>query len=458
MKSTLVILLLFIKLNLALGQTFDQPVDQVVDTSVVNLADPIKKIETDSIAFIQSTESCEEVVNHHMAIVEQSEKFIFSLVQKSISSLTAYDITMLQKILTARFLHLKKAVDMYRDADGTPTCSPRTYGSAIAVYDFTQLGQQALKDNKLRRIILDFTNFPPYQLTRLKELYDHYTSAPVIQDLLEQINDEKLVLPENLVIDSNRNNGSFVALSDVAINGTTGIVSGAARLWGFISDHLKWRNGHLNKNQEVLELMEQNLKPLDLIYEKRTYVLSNYTIPGHWGHVAVYLGTKEQVQALGLWDKDYFAPFRKAIESGKTIIEVRKKGVNYVSLEDFLNLDEIAITRLNNIKNASDIYEELSEQVDKQYDFAFDAQSSDKITCAELVAFSFGDIHWPETQTLFQMSLKPDDLAVLTLFKNSPMDFVLALKGGRHNTFSVRTLDEWKKMFKVKNPDELVYE
>lgn len=424
------------------------------------ILDPLKTLEIKSSEFINGSESCEEVLTNQVAIVDQSEKFILSLVSKKSIDITAYEITMLQKILTNRFLHLTKAVNMYRDSAGEAVCSPKIMGSAIAIYDFTELGKKALKDSKLRRIILNFTNFPKYKLTKFKELYDHYTSKEVIQDLLERINEEKITLPSSLIInEETRGGGSFYAISDVALSGTNSMVSGATRVWGFISDHLKWRNGHLNQNIEAIEAVRGNLKPLDLIYEKRNFTLSNYTIPGHWGHVAVWLGSKEELQDMGIWDEEYFAPFRKFVEDGKNIIEIRKKGMNAVALEDFMNLDEIAITRVSDaLINAAAIFEELAEQIDKKYDFTFNAQSSDKLTCSEFIAFSYGDIHWPETKALFQISIKPDDLAILTLYKNSPVEFVLALKGNKDRSYDQLNFDDWKELFGKRALGELVYQ
>jgi hypothetical protein len=424
------------------------------------LTDPLKLIELQSAEFTKSTESCDEVLSNHISVVAASEKYILSLVSKKSIELSAYEINMLQKILTNRFLHLAKAVNMYKEVEGISFCSPKLLGPAIAVYDFTELGSGALKDTKLRRIILNFTTFPRYQLTKLKELYDHYTSETVISDLIEKMNEEKITLPANLVINPDTHgDGSFENLGDVSMKGATSIVSGATRVWGFISDRLKWRDGRLNGNNEAYEQIRGTLKPLDLLYEKRTFTLTNYTIPGHWGHVAVWLGTKEELIEMGIWDKEFFAPFRKPIEEGKNIIEIRKKGINFISLHDFINLDEIAVTRVSNAaNNASEIYEEISEQLDKTYDFTFNVQTSDKLTCSEFIAYSYGDIHWPETQALGQVSIKPDDIAILTLYKNSPAEFVLYLKGKKNHLFEEKSFDDWKNLFTKSTKGELVYQ
>lgn len=418
--------------------------------------DPVKQIIKTSSIHINSDETCDEVLSNHIAIVESSEKYIISLVSKKNIELSAHNINMLQKIMTNRFLHLQKAVNMYEEIDGVSLCAPTSLGTAIAIYDFVELGKQALKDTKLRRTILNFTNFPKYKLSKLKILYDHYTSDEVINDLLEEMREENVTLPPNLIIEQDASKGSFDDFSDIPLKGVVSVVSGAARVWGFISDHLKWRSGRLNKNAEALQLLKSKLKPLDLLFEKRTFTLSNYTIPGHWGHVAVWLGTKEELIAMGVWEEDFFKPFRRQVEDGKNIVEVRKKGINYPSLEEFLNLDEIAVTRVANAQqNPLEIFRELSEQLDKTYDFTFNIQNSDKLTCSELIAFTYGDIQWPETETLGQVSIKPDEIAIMTLYQNAPSEFVLFLKGKKNHSFEEKSFESWKKLFSKKLKKEV---
>ncbi|MBY0415764.1 MAG: hypothetical protein K2Q18_16440, partial [Bdellovibrionales bacterium] len=239
--------------------------------------------------------------------------------------------------------------------------------------------------------------------------------------------------------------------SDSAINGAGTVVAGGARIWGFISDHLKWRSGRLNENKEIKELVESKLRPLDLVYEKRTFVLSNYTIPGHWGHVGIWLGTKEELISLKIWDKDYFRPYQKYVLEGKKIVEIRKKGANFQGLDTFLNLDEFAITRFTDILvNAEEVYKEIFSQLEKEYDFKFDARTADKITCAELISFSYGDIKWPESKALFQVTLRPDDIGRLTLNKDSGEELILYLKGNKKAPPSILNFEDWKKVFETK--------
>ena len=117
-----------------------------------------------------------------------------------------------------------------------------------------------------------------------------------------------------------------------------------------------------------------------------------------------------------------------------------------------MNLDEVAVTRVKNISISNEeIFTELSKHIKKKYDFKFDARSADKITCAELVAFSYGDLIWHETKTLFQTSISPDDMALSTLDDNPNSEFILYLKGSKNNSsFDNLGLQDWAQLFKTK--------
>jgi hypothetical protein len=400
-------------------------------------------------------DDCQELLNSHIKIVDSSEALIKTLVSKNSVDITQFEVSNLQKMLTNRYAHLKQTLEAYNSENG---CKPALLGEAVAIYDFTQLGSRALNNTTTRRIVDTIVKYPKYNLTGLKKMYAQYTSHKFIQNFLEKLSEEKISLPDNMSISADINDGKFVRSSDVAVKSASAVVSGAARVWGFLSDKLKWRNGRLNKNEHVIETLKQTLKPLDMIFETRTFVLSNLTIPGHWGHVAVWLGTKEELEHTPMWEEEFFKPFREAVEAGKNIVEIRKPGMHFVSLEEFTNLDEIAVTRINGIEsNIESIMEGLADELDSQYDFTFNALTPDKITCAEMIAYTYGDIHWPGMKTILNVSLRPDDMAILSLYKNTPAEFVLYMKGKKDGSVEDKSIDDWKELFKDRLKKDLVY-
>ena len=81
-------------------------------------------------------------------------------------------------------------------------------------------------------------------------------------------------------------------------NKLTNFLSG---FFGNIAGSIKWRNGFLYNNNAALKLAQTKLRPMDIILEKSPFVITDKFIPGYFGHVALYLGTKEQLLQYGLW-------------------------------------------------------------------------------------------------------------------------------------------------------------
>lgn len=390
---------------------------------------------------------CTTTLAEHVELITTTDTYIRQINEHA-GQISSYEITQLQKKLTKRFLSLKNLFNVYDDE--VLNCPTKIMPTAVAIYDFSKIGDTVFSSKVLRRVVLGFVKHPDYKLTDFKAYYDRYTNKKLIKYIQEKIEkSEEIDQAEKDQFESIEGSPSTIAVSDYGIKGTTSVVAGIARAWGFISDHLSWREGRMKDNKEVKALLLSKLKPLDLVYEKRTFVLSNYTIPGHFGHVGIWLGTKEELIALNVWDQEYFKPFRAQVEAGNSIIEIRKQGINYQSLDSFINLDEMAVTRVKNIlDNAEYVFSNLSEQLNKQYDFKFDARSADKLTCTELIAFSYGDIQWHETKTLFQVSLRPDDMALTTLGENASSEFVLFLKGNKDKTtFQNLGFEDWSKLF-----------
>jgi hypothetical protein len=393
---------------------------------------------------------CTSILADHVELIKTTDTY-FRQIEDHAGRISSYEITQLQKKLTKRFLSLKNLFNIYDDE--VLNCPTKILPTALAIYDFSKIGETIFSSKVLRRVVLGFVKHPAYKLTDFKAYYDRYTNKKLIYYIQEKIEkSEDIDQAAKEQFETTNGSPSTVAVSDYGVKVTTSVVAGVARAWGFISDHLSWRQGRLKDNEEAKALLVSNLKPLDLVFEKRTFVLSNYTIPGHWGHVAIWLGTKEELIALGIWDQDYFAPFRAQVEAGNSILEIRKKGINYQSLDSFINLDEIAVTRVKNIlDNAEYVFSNLAEQLNKEYDFKFDARTADKLTCTELIAFSYGDILWHQTKTLFQISLRPDDMALISLGDNAQSEFVLYLKGNKdRTTFRELALQDWSKLYSKK--------
>lgn len=237
--------------------------------------------------------------------------------------------------------------------------------------------------------------------------------------------------------------------SDNTTDAVGKVTTGASAAFGAIAGNIAWREGYLRDDKTLLEKIKNTVKPFDLLMEKKAYKFTDLTIPGHWGHIGVYLGTKKQLQEMGLWELKQLDPFRENIERGKTIFQVRRTGLVFDSITDFMNLDEMAILRVQGQIEKSKaelslVFEYLSDQLQKSYDFSFDAMTTEKITCTEIVAMSYGQIKWPMDYLLGRYTISPNNMAELAFYTGSPLKTIAYYTGDKQGTH-YRSVDEFAK-------------
>ena len=205
--------------------------------------------------------------------------------------------------------------------------------------------------------------------------------------------------------------------------------------FGAIASPIEWGNGgQLRNDKKAQNKIFNELKPLDIIFEKKGYKLTDYTIPGYWGHNAVWLGTKEQLIELGIWDKKELELFRTQIENGNSIFEMRKWGITFSNFEKWINMDAYASIRVKGIlekskKDLLKVFRIFSEQLNKKYDFGFNADTSFKITCSEVIYLAYGDYNWPTKNIFGRNTISPNDMAESAFYKDSPFQFISFVTG-----------------------------
>src|SRR5690606_10100420 len=156
---------------------------------------------------------------------------------------------------------------------------------------------------------------------------------------------------------------------------------------------------------------------------------------GHYGHIAIYLGTERQLKDLGIWEHPIIKPHQADIKRGKVILEALRPGVWLNTLEEFMNIDELTLWRQDNVHSDRDemlrIYERGFAQLGKDYDFNFDVNTLDKIVCSELIYHAFGRINWPVKYVLGRPTISPDNIAEVAYYENNPIRFVLGNRAER---------------------------
>lgn len=97
-----------------------------------------------------------------------------------------------------------------------------------------------------------------------------------------------------------------------------------------------------------------------------------------------------------------------------------------ISLEEFLQIDEIAIMRNREILNGNhsieNTYIRALAQLGKAYDFNFDVSTTSTIVCSELIFLAMGEVNWPTKYIMGRATISPDNLAELVFYSKSPID------------------------------------
>lgn len=185
-----------------------------------------------------------------------------------------------------------------------------------------------------------------------------------------------------------------------------------SKAFGNFAGSIRWRKGKMYRMAEnELDGIKKSLKPLDILLEKTAFSLTDKFIPGHYGHVAIWIGTKQEIQALGIWEHPIVKRYHQEIEEGKAIVEALRPGVQINTLKHFMNIDDLAILRAKDhisdqIKR--DYIIRSLKQVGKDYDFNFDVETRTKLICSELIYMVFEDYEWEIDRTLGRYTISPE--------------------------------------------------
>jgi hypothetical protein len=226
----------------------------------------------------------------------------------------------------------------------------------------------------------------------------------------------------------------------------TNFVSG---VFGNIVGSVRWRHGYLYDHYWAHNYLMDNLKPLDIIAEKTPFALTDLFIPGHFGHIAIYMGTEEQLREIGMWSHPKVIPLHKDIRAGKTILESIRPGSRMVSLREFLEIDEITLVRQPGLLDNPELTEKVVvgaiEQLGKKYDFNFDVHTLEKVVCSEVPYHAFGHINWPTSYLFGRYTITPDEVISLAYYDKSPIKFSMAVISNKDRKVRHISMDDMGK-------------
>ncbi len=186
-----------------------------------------------------------------------------------------------------------------------------------------------------------------------------------------------------------------------------------------------------------------SLQPFDILFEKTTFRITDRFIPGHFGHVFIYLGKRKDLCSN--------SQLSKSIDENTTdsliFVEANLGGVRLTNIEQYLNADDLLVLRtpkffLSTNKKV-ELIDFISKQLGKPYDFLFDVHSNDKLICTELIYNCFDNLNWQTKSYLGKETLCPDDVAK-TLLLNS-----FSIIKFYHNCKLVNQIKTENKLYKL---------
>lgn len=204
---------------------------------------------------------------------------------------------------------------------------------------------------------------------------------------------------------------------------------------------IEFRKGKLHKQDQIHKTILKKLKAGDILLEKTPFRLTDKLIPGHWGHVAIWLGTEPELKALGIWNHPLVVPYQPLIKNGQLVVEALRSGVEMSTLAKFMNVDDLAILRaprLNTEQQKTVVLNAL-RQVGKQYDFNFDVESKNKIVCSELIYLAYTHREWLTEKMLGRHTISPDNIAQI-VFTTDPLEIVMLFHDGKWKQHDAKNL------------------
>jgi len=192
------------------------------------------------------------------------------------------------------------------------------------------------------------------------------------------------------------------------------------------------RKGKLYGEKSVEGVLHKQLQPGDILLEKTPFRLTDQFIPGHWGHVAIWVGDEADLRTLGIWDHPLVRTYQARIKEGHGVVEALRSGVTMSSLSHFLNVDDLAVMRSSSMtkEKRAELVLHALRQVGKAYDFNFDVETTERIVCSELVYVTYTDQSWPTEKTLGRSTISPDQVAS-RLYRGDEFKLVLLYHDGK---------------------------
>ncbi len=170
---------------------------------------------------------------------------------------------------------------------------------------------------------------------------------------------------------------------------------------------------------EVLATISEQLLPGDVLVTRHRYALTNFFLPGTWPHAALYVGTPEQREALGVRVPP---PVEHRWRGDKCTLEALRDGVLFRPLANTLRVDAFVVVRPNTTEDGlRQAIERVVKHEGKMYNFDFDFFTSDRLVCTEVIYRAFDGVEgfqMPLVERAGRHTLTAEDILDLAIDTN----------------------------------------
>ncbi|MBW8322619.1 MAG: hypothetical protein K0M47_25745, partial [Rhizobium sp.] len=194
-----------------------------------------------------------------------------------------------------------------------------------------------------------------------------------------------------------------------------------------------WRKGDLLRHDAAIDRLLADLRPLDVVAVSNKGRLSGHAIPGHFGHVAIYVGTEAQLRRAGAWDLPAIRKHHAAIRDGALFIEADNKGVHLSTAPAALDADAIALMRpagLGPVRRQQALAG-FYRRVGMPFDYYFDLDTTGCTFSTELVNTELAEMRLPTRPVYVRRLILPDEVVASTQRGRTGFTFQRYVRAGR---------------------------
>ena len=334
---------------------------------------------------------------------EYTEKERFELVMISLSAmLTRYDNYLLAY---SKYYDDSKLYDVLNYADSSYAIEDNLYGiPEDTIEDISDL--YYLESD--REDLIKMINYYTYNLKYFKD--DTNTLFVYLRALIEDSPSYQLGLDDEWSLFASIAD-FYDDISDTVADFFDSVSENIGNTAGLVES----RTGKLYGNDEVASNVRTFIQAGDILIERTPFRLTDKLIPGYWGHIAVYIGTENELKEMEIWD-DLNTSIQASILEDKGIVEALRDGVQLNTIEHFLNVDDFAIMHDENElqENKIERIKRVALQLGKEYDFEYDIEDNSKIICSELVYITSLNVDWDTSSTIGINTISPDNVAIIS--------------------------------------------